>query len=72
MPQEKASMNYVLFDLEVAESHWHDLQEEAAHERLAREAIRARKEAGHETLLDRLLKTLTASRRSTPTDARLN
>lgn len=65
-------MNYVLFDLEVAESHWHDLQEEAAHERLAREAIKARKEAGHETLLDRLLNTLKSNRRSTPTDPSLN
>lgn len=65
-------MDCVLYNLEVAESRWHDLQEEAAHERLVLEAIRARKEAGHESLLDRLLKTLKTSRRSTPTDPRLN
>lgn len=66
-------MNNVLFELEVTATHWHDLQEEAAHERLAHEAIQARKDAGYVTLLDRLLRSLKAGRRSSPpTDPRLN
>lgn len=66
-------MYNVLLDLDVAEVHRHEMETYAAHERLAMEAVRASKEAGEQSLVDRLLKTLKIARRpSDPSDRRLN
>jgi hypothetical protein len=66
-------MNNVLLDLEMATSRQHEFEVAAVKERLANEALLARKDAGYETLLERLLKVLKSGPRpSSPSDHRLN
>ncbi len=56
-------MNTVLYDLQAAETHWHDLQAEAEHERIVQAALKLH---GKETARARLSRYLDALRGRNP------
>jgi hypothetical protein len=51
-------MNSTLYDLQAAESHWHELQAEAEHERLVKAALKSRRAQTPRTRLSRYLDAL--------------
>jgi hypothetical protein len=65
-------MYNVLLDLELAEARRHELEAQAARERLALRAVREHKADHHDTVIDRLLSALKARRPHSPTDRRVN
>jgi hypothetical protein len=66
-------MFYSMYELQAAEAHRHELEEQAEHERLIQAALRARKGDHADSALDRLLRRIKASRREMPpSDQQLN
>lgn len=51
-------MHTFLYDLQAAEAHWHDLQVEAEHERLVKQALEERRKGRRSSRLNRYFEAL--------------
>lgn len=66
-------MNIDLYELQAAETHWHELRAEAEHERLVKAALKLRREQPARSRFARYLDALRGRNPDgTPLDARKN